>query len=315
MSNKKRVNANTGDIVHKQLLLLKPIVALILKLCCPEFRDLSLQEIEKRIEMPSAIGIEPVNAHNPFICGENVEVNDDNTKTAFDSLFTAKSDYGMLRLNIEVQASTYPGYDIDNRGIYYIARVISAEKNKGVFKNSHYDGLQKVYSIWLMTNPPKKLAGLLDVQYLVKKRWNYLCDETSVLEDDPLSSKLCFVKVYLPEGDVLAEDGDPMNILGVTFRNLASVEKKKIFLEKNGIFVNKEFKETLMKVCTFEDSIFAKGREDAMVDVAKHLLQDGCSTDYIKKITGLSKTAITRLTSELPPPTTTQSPAPVAMTH
>lgn len=315
LSNKQRISANTGDIIHKQLLLLKPIVALILKLCCPEFRSLPLQEIEKRIEMPSALGIEPIDAHNPFICGENVEVNDDNTKTVFDSLFTAKSDFGMLRLNIEVQAATYPRYDIDNRGIYYIARVISAEKTKGVFKNSHYDGLQKVYSIWLMTNPPKKLAGQFDVQYLVKKRWNYLADETSVLEDDPIASKLCFVKVYLPEGDILAADGDPMNILGVTFRNFASVEKKKTFLEKNGIFVNKEFKETLMKVRTFEDSIFAKGQEDAMVHVAKNLLQDGCSSDYVKKITGLSKTTISRLTSELPPPAVPKSASPVPMTQ
>ena len=70
-----------------------------------------------------------------------------------------------------------------------------------------------------------------------------------------------------------------------------------------------------MKVRTFEDSIFAKGQEDAMVHVAKNLLQDGCSSDYVKKITGLSKTTISRLTSELPPPAVPKSASPVPMTQ
>lgn len=94
---KSRRPRRSDDLVHKQLLKFKAIVALILKLCCPEFRNLPLREIEQRIEMPSDLGQKPVHA-SPFIRGENIEVTDDETQTLFDSLFTAKSDFGILRV-------------------------------------------------------------------------------------------------------------------------------------------------------------------------------------------------------------------------
>lgn len=244
--SKSRQSRHSDDLVHKQLLKFKAIVALILKLCCAEFRNLPLREIENRIEMPDNHGKTPVHA-SPFIKGENVEVTDDETQTLFDSLFTAKSDYGMLRINIEVQKAFHPGYDIDNRGFYYIARVISAEKGSGVFTSANYNGLQKVYSIWLMLNPPKKYAGMLDIQHLIKKRYDSSGSLVEVLEDDPIKSKLCFVKVYLPQGDAAREDSDPMNVLGVTFRNPQAAENKKTFLEKNGILVDEQLNEALEK--------------------------------------------------------------------
>lgn len=308
---KSRRSRRSDDLVHKQLLKFKAIVALILKLCCPEFRNLPLREIEQRIEMPSDLGNKPVHA-SPFIRGENIEVTDDETQTLFDSLFTAKSDFGMLRINIEVQKAFYPGYDIDNRGFYYVARVISAEKGSGVFTSANYNGLQKVYSIWLMLNPPKKYAGMLDIQHLIKKRYNSTGSLVEVLEDDPVKSKLCFVKVYLPQGDSAREDADPMNILGVTFRNPQAAENKKTFLEKNGILVNEQLNEVLKEMRSYEDVLrnmglkegLEKGRkegqEEALEKVAKNLLSLGLSIDVIKKATNLPQAVIEKLTQVLP---------------
>ena len=307
---KSRRSRRSDDLVHKQLLKFKAIVALILKLCCPEFRNLPLREIEQRIEMPSDLGNKPVHA-SPFIRGENIEVTDDETQTLFDSLFTAKSDFGMLRINIEVQKAFYPGYDIDNRGFYC---VISAEKGSGVFTSANYNGLQKVYSIWLMLNPPKKYAGMLDIQHLIKKRYNSTGSLVEVLEDDPVKSKLCFVKVYLPQGDSAREDADPMNILGVTFRNPQAAENKKTFLEKNGILVNEQLNEVLKDMRTYEDVLrnmglkegLKKGREEGREEVAKNLLSLGLSIDVVKKATNLPQAVIEKLTQVLPSSPTTK---------
>lgn len=48
-----------------------------------------------------------------------------------------------------------PGYDIVTRGIFYAARLISAQSGTE-FTHSHYDDIKKVYSIWLCMNAPKE---------------------------------------------------------------------------------------------------------------------------------------------------------------
>ena len=210
-----------------------------------------------------------------------------------------------VSINIEVQKAFYPGYDIDNRGFYYVARVISAEKGSGVFTSANYNGLQKVYSIWLMLNPPKKYAGMLDIQHLIKKRYDSTGSLVEVLEDDPVKSKLCFVKVYLPQGDSDRDDADPMNILGVTFRNPQAAENKKTFLEKNGILVNEQLNEVLTKMRTYEDVLRNMGRKEerpiVMKEVAQNMLSLGCSLDLIKKVTKLPQAVIEKMAQVLPP--------------
>ncbi len=58
----------------------------------------------------------------------------------------------MIRLiiNIEAQNDFYPGYPLIKRGIYYCSRMISAQYGTE-FKNSHYENIKKVYSIWTQT--------------------------------------------------------------------------------------------------------------------------------------------------------------------
>ena len=58
-----------------------------------------------------------------------------------------------LIINVEAQKEFYPGYSIITRGIFYGARMLSAQK--GVeFTGKDYDNIRKVYSIWLCMNAP-----------------------------------------------------------------------------------------------------------------------------------------------------------------
>ena len=63
-------------------------------------------------------------------------------------------DSALMMINIEGQTKFYPGYPLIMRGIYYGCRMISSQYGT-VFKDSHYEKLEKVYSIWICTNPPK----------------------------------------------------------------------------------------------------------------------------------------------------------------
>jgi hypothetical protein len=61
-------------------------------------------------------------------------------------------------INIEVQQNFHPGYDIIKRGIYYGCSLIAMEKET-VFADSNYDGMKKVYSIWICLDVPLDKAN------------------------------------------------------------------------------------------------------------------------------------------------------------
>ena len=45
-------------------------------------------------------------------------------------------------------------YDILNRAIFYVSRLISSQKERD-FENSSYDDIKRVYSIWVYMNMEK----------------------------------------------------------------------------------------------------------------------------------------------------------------
>ncbi len=290
-----------ADKCHKRLLQNKQTLALVLKSCCPEFQDLSLAEVVKRIE-PSR--------KSACVRGENNEINGDVSKVVLDTLTTVDLGSAPMLVNVEVQAKRNPGYCLENREIYYVARIVSIEKDRGYVNT--YNRLLKVYSIWLMTDPPKKLAGDIDMKFLMEKRFKK--DGTiEVLADDPVKSKICLVKVYLPEGDPNLTDGNPINILGVLFRNRKCADKTK-FMKDNGIPIDKDLDEALMQVRTMEDVIRDDYRRiyeqelDAKVqaqirkekaNTAKGLLEEGIPVSVIQKVTKLSVAAINRIAQSL----------------
>ena len=72
--------------------------------------------------------------------------------TIYDIIFQAKvpETEALIRLiiNIEIQNDEKLKYSVVTRGIYYCARMISAQKNR-IFRKSEYEKIQKVYSIWI----------------------------------------------------------------------------------------------------------------------------------------------------------------------
>lgn len=60
-----------------------------------------------------------------------------------------------MYINIEAQKSFYPGYDLVTRAIVYPTRLISQQMDIE-YTADNYDGVKKVYSIWLCFNAPTK---------------------------------------------------------------------------------------------------------------------------------------------------------------
>ena len=57
-------------------------------------------------------------------------------------------------INVEAQKDEPNGYDILNRAIFYVSRMISSQKERD-FSNSNYNDIKRVYSIWVCMNMPK----------------------------------------------------------------------------------------------------------------------------------------------------------------
>lgn len=58
-------------------------------------------------------------------------------------------------VNIESQVDYYPGYPLVYRALMYTAKILSMQPG-WLFKGDDYGKLEKVYSIWIITNPPRK---------------------------------------------------------------------------------------------------------------------------------------------------------------
>lgn len=146
------------DAECKQLLHSKEVLAVILQGTVEEYAECSLEEIIDFIETDSIEEGREVSAGrtNSQIKGDNVEFVQLNEKTSFfDILFRAKnpqlSDGDILvnlHIDIEPQKTYRPGYPIEKRGLYYLARSLSAQLSL-VTEETDYGRLEKCYGIFI----------------------------------------------------------------------------------------------------------------------------------------------------------------------
>lgn len=152
------------DAECKMLLHRKEVISVILKGTVEEYEGYSMEEIMGFIEDDSMEEAKEVSAGrtNAQLRGDNAEFAQLNEKVSFfDLLFRAKnpvlSEEGMLpgdsmrvdlHIDIEPQKTYRPGYPIEKRGLYYLARSLSAQFSL-VTEQTDYGGLEKCYSIWI----------------------------------------------------------------------------------------------------------------------------------------------------------------------
>ena len=172
----------------KKVLANKPILARILKFTVQELSTLSLQQIESCIDGNSVmIGqtfVEP-GLSNPKIINKQLE--DDISgegRIVYDLRFEVNLPDGektKIIINIEAQRKSNPGYSIVNRGIFYIARLLSAQLNTEFTNNgsdpAQYDNMKKVYSIWICMDCPEDKKDSI-VSYSLKPEILYQGNKT-----------------------------------------------------------------------------------------------------------------------------------------
>ena len=163
------------DACAKRLVGQKIILAHIMVRTIEEFKGMRPEDVVPLIEGEPQIGVVPVdpgmtNAKNhrkrnteeydteesldESIGGLNTEDSEINEGTVrFDIIFYVRMKDGLAQIiiNVEIQKDQPKEYDLLNRSIYYVSRMISSQKNRD-FVKSNYDDLRQVFSIWICLN-------------------------------------------------------------------------------------------------------------------------------------------------------------------
>ena len=151
------------DNSAKRLIAHKIILARILVKTVEEFKGMDPIEVAALIEgLPyiSAVPVEPglTNAvhfqNGQRLVGfntENQELNEGLVR--FDIVFYVRMKDGLSQIiiNVEAQKDEPSDYEILNRAVFYVSRLVSSQKERD-FENSSYDDIKCVYSIWICMN-------------------------------------------------------------------------------------------------------------------------------------------------------------------
>ena len=253
----------------------KLVLAHIMKGCVEEYRSCSVNRIaEKYIEGEPEIGTVGVHADDTnrahhstadgTISGSNSE---DATLTEgtiyYDVRFNAiapkfdaePEELIRLIINVEAQNKFKPGYLLTKRAIYYCSRMISAQHGS-VFTKSEYGKINKVYSIWVCTNPPEEFQNSV-TQYSIKaepiignaaeKAKNYdLMSAVMVCLGKPGTENYTGILKFL---EVLLSS------------SRAAEEKKKILTEDFGVPMTTTLEREVLEMCNLSQGVKEEGIE------------------------------------------------------
>ena len=252
------------DAACKALLADKQILARILKECAVEYKDCTIEEIIDCIEQPS-VGSSPLDrAGKPLPQTDKIQgISTEDTTlyegmVKYDILFRAQlpKQRGITELivNVEAQNDFHPGYSLVTRGIYYTSRLISAQKNVQ-FEGSNYQGIAKVYSVWVCIDPTEAWRDTITLYRL--------CEENLVgnaHEKPEAYDKMRIAVVGL--GNQKPSEGNPLlGMLEVLLNSEMPAAEKMYELQKYGVQSTKQLEGGVTTMCNYSKGVLQKGIE------------------------------------------------------
>ncbi|MCR5324197.1 MAG: Rpn family recombination-promoting nuclease/putative transposase [Lachnospiraceae bacterium] len=253
------------DEVVKKMLAYRVILAWMLKECAVEFKQYSIAQIMECIE-PATISVEAVDQDEldyiEEIADTQIEgmatedVSKREGKAIYDIKFSAHvpgtEEPVQLIINIEAQKDDNTPYPLIKRAIYYVSRLISAQKNK-VFVNKHYEKIRKVYSIWIQMNVSGAKANTI-TKYQIHEE-NVVGE---VKEKEANYNLLTVIMIGLGNPE-LALDEPILRILDILLSTDTKPDKKKEILQNDyNIAMSKEMIEEANIMCNLGEGIREK---------------------------------------------------------
>ena len=253
------------DESAKRLLGQKSILAHILVKTVDEFAGMDPKDVVSYIEGEPFINTVPVEpgltnavmkSSGSQVAGfnsENLELHEGMIR--FDIIFYVRMKDGVSQIiiNVGAQKDEPNGYDILNRAIFYVSRMISSQKERD-FSNSNYNDIKRVYSIWICMSMPE---NSLEHIHLVKD---------SIVNSHAWKGKMDLINIImiglaekLPEHE---EKYELHRLLGALLsQDLTVNEKLDIIGNEYAIPMEKDFREDVSIMCNLSQKIKETGIE------------------------------------------------------
>lgn len=281
------------DNSAKRLIAHKIIVARILVKTVEEFKGMDPLEVAALIEgLPyiSAVPVEPglTNAvhfqNGQRLVGfntENQELNEGLVR--FDIVFYVRMKDGLSQIIINVEAQKdEPGeYEILNRAVFYVSRLISSQKERD-FENSSYDDIKCVYSIWICMNMEENTMShihLTKEDLIGSYEWKGNLDLLNII--------MIGLAKELPEHD---ETYELHRLLGALLsRELTIDEKLDIIGNEYDIPLEENFRKDMSTMCNLSQGVkeegIAIGRAEGEAGLITKMYKNGLSIELIASAT------------------------------
>ena len=219
---------------------------------------------------------------------ENQEIHEGTIR--FDIIFYVRMRDGLSQIivNVEAQKDEPEKYEILNRAIFYVSRMISSQKEKD-FSNSNYNDIKRVYSIWVCMNMPE---NSLEHIHLVKD---------SLVNSHAWKGKLDLINIVmiglaeeLPEHE---EKYELHRLLGALLsQNLSVNEKLNIIGNEYDIPMEEDFREDVSVMCNLSQKIKETGIETGIEIGKKEMIvkmySKGYTTAQIADVAGMEEKKI-----------------------
>ncbi len=271
------------DACCKRIISEKIIVAWIMKCCIPEYREFTVEEIaEKFIEGMPSVGRSPVHTDEVG----SLRIHGDNTEDS--SLYEGKVTYDVrfrailpksgeimeMLINIEAQNDFYPGYPLVKRALYYCCRMISSQYGTE-FGKGHYEGIKKVYSIWICMNPPQARENSIVLYEIKEKDIVGRANEKKENYDLLAAIMVCLGRhTGKQKEESGTEEQQLLRMLQVLFSKELSAEEKKAVLEKEfGLPMTEKLEGEIGEMCNLSEGIW----KEAMTKGIERGLEQGVS--------------------------------------
>ena len=187
-------------------------------------------------------------------------------------------------INVEAQKDEPNGYDILNRAIFYVSRMISSQKERD-FSNSNYNDIKRVYSIWVCMNIPE---NSLEHIHLVKD---------SIVNSHEWKGKMDLVNIVmiglaeeLPEYE---EKYELHRLLGALLsQDLTVNEKLNIIGKEYAIPMEKDFREDVGIMCNLSQKIKETGIEMGKREMIMKMYNKGYTAAQIADVAEMDEKQI-----------------------
>jgi hypothetical protein len=259
------------DEKAKAILSNKHMMARILCQTVDEFKGMNPKEVFYLIEGDPIISRVPVDSGmtNYKEVGEKIAglntVDSENNEgyVMYDIILYVRMRDGLAQIiiNVEAQKNEPTEYNIINRTIFYICRMVSSQKNRD-FVKKNYDDIKQVYSIWICMDLEENCMNhihLTDDKVLGNHTWKGRLDILNIV--------MVGLGKEIPEKD--EEDYEMHRLLGTVFSDNLSVDDKiKVMEDEYDIPMEEQLKEDLVDMCNLSKGITAKYEAKGIIQTA-----------------------------------------------